>query len=148
MDQNDEKIPDAIDTIKSIYNRVSVSEDDETESSVLNVTHQKDYVIPEVLSSRLMQTQPRLKPVIGKFVGELSEKCKVIDLAVVRKDYQEIEQFGHWLKASGGSLGFNAFTEPARDLENHAKQRQVDSIKHTVSVIKQLNSRIQQVDKM
>lgn len=148
MDQNDEKIPDAIDTIKSIYNRVSVSEDDETESSVLNVTHQKDYVIPEVLSSRLMQTQPRLEPVIGKFVAELSEKCKVIDLAVVRNDYQEIEQFGHWLKASGGSLGFNAFTEPARDLENHAKQRQVDSIKHTVSVIKQLNSRIQQVDKM
>jgi signal transduction histidine kinase/CheY-like chemotaxis protein/HPt (histidine-containing phosphotransfer) domain-containing protein len=142
MNEDDVNIPDAIDALKSIYRRVDDGSAVEQQSTLHPVQQVKEYDIPEKLTSRFMQTKPRLRPVIGRFITQLSNKCNVVEIAVKENNFQEIECFGNWLKASGGSVGFNVFTEPARDLENYAKDRKMESVRHTVNVIKQLNSRI------
>lgn len=142
IDKDDANLPGAIKELKSIYNRLSVEPAQENQPALELIQSKKEYSIPEKLTSRFMDTKPRLRPVIGKFVSQLSVRCDGVEVAVLNSDYEEIERFGYWLKASGGSVGFSAFTEPARDLENHAKEKQMESIKHTVSVIRQLSSRI------
>ena len=107
----------------------------------------KDYVIPAKLTSSYLESNPRLKPIIGKFVTQLSENTRVVEAAVEQEDFKRIEKFGYWLKASGGSLGFTAYVEPARDLEAYAKEKQLDDIRDTMDVIKQLNSRLETREK-
>lgn len=142
MSEDEASMPAAIEALKAIYGRVSVEPAEKAPIDLYVVKSAKEYEIPETVISRFMESKPKLRPVIGKFVTQLSAKCDVVDEAVAANDYEEIERFGSWLKASGGSVGFNAFTEPARDLVNHAKEKEIDSIKHAVGVIKQLNSRI------
>ena len=142
IEKDDANIADSIQVIRSIYQRLSVEPVQEIKPVLELVPSRKEYSIPDTVTSRLMEAKPKLRPVIGKFVSQLSAKCDGVEAAVALSDYQEIEKFGHWLKASAGSVGFNAFTEPARDLENHAKERQMESVQHTVDVIRQLSSRI------
>ncbi|NNE62462.1 MAG: response regulator, partial [Gammaproteobacteria bacterium] len=146
IDKADAHIPDAIQKLHSIYSRIDVEPEQKAQPVLEIVKPLKGYVIPEKLTSRYLETKPKLRPIIGKFISQLSARCDVVEAAVTIKDFHEIEKFGYWLKASGGSAGFSAFTEPARDLENYAKEKQLDSIKHAVGVIRLLNSRIVTTD--
>ena len=145
-DKADAHIPGAIQILHSIYSRIDIEPEQKTQPVLEIVKPLKGYAIPEKLTSCFLETKPKLRPVIGKFISQLSTRCDVVEAAVTIKDFHEIEKFGYWLKASGGSAGFGAFTEPARDLENYAKEKQLDSIKHTVGVIRLLNSRIVTTD--
>jgi HPt (histidine-containing phosphotransfer) domain-containing protein len=140
--QADTNIQAVIQQLHSIYSRVAIEVDADSQAVVEKNKPVKEYLIPEKLESRFSKTKPKLRPVIGKFINQLSARCDVVEIAVANQDFREIENFGYWLKASGGSVGFSAFTEPARDLEVYAKEKQLDYIHHTVGVIRQLNNRI------
>ena len=142
LDQDDSNLPGVIQKLHSIHGRLTIEPVPQAEVDEETIKPVKEYVMPDQLTSRLFESKPRLRPIIGKFITQLSANCEVVEKAVAKKDFEEIEKFGYWLKASGGSVGFHAFTEPARDLETYAKERQLADIQHTVGVIKQLNSRI------
>ena len=146
IDRDDMNLPGAIGKLHSIYSKVSIDPEPKTQPDVEIVKPSKNYVMPEKLISSFIATKPRLRPVIGKFISQLSAKCDGVEDAVAKQDFQKIAKFGYWLKASGGSVGFSAFTEPAKDLEFFAKEKQLDNVQHTVRVIKQLNSRIVTTD--
>ena len=141
-DRDDSDLPGVIRKLHSIHDRLSLEPGPKNKVVVEMVKPAKEYVIPEKLTSHYFESKPRLRPVIGKFINQLSANCEIVEAAVEKQDFDEIEKFGYWLKASGGSVGFSAFTEPARDLENYAKGKQLADIQHTIGVIKQLNSRI------
>jgi CheY-like chemotaxis protein len=145
-DRDDSNLPGSIQALHAIYGRIAL-EPAATGKPVLEIVKPgKEYLIPEKLISPYLETKPRLRPAIGIFINQLATRCDDVDSAVAAEDFQEIEKFGYWLKAYGGSVGFDVFTEPARDLETYAKEKQLDSVQHTVSVIKQLNSRIVNTD--
>ena len=48
----------------------------------------------------------------------------------------------HWLKGAGGTVGFAAFTEPAKRLESLAKDQQCDQIEATLAEVTELAARI------
>jgi HPt (histidine-containing phosphotransfer) domain-containing protein len=48
----------------------------------------------------------------------------------------------HWLKGSGSTAGFDAFTAPARTLEELAKRREQDKIEAVVSELQRIVERI------
>ena len=102
----------------------------------------KEYNIPEKVTCRPQYTSPKLRPITDKFIDQLARWIVGLDTAVTEQDFEKIGKFAYWLKASGGSVGFDAFNEPARDLESQAKEKQLDVINHTIGVIKELNSRI------
>ena len=145
-DRDDSNLPGSIQALHGIYGRIALQPAAKDKPVLEIVKPEKEYVIPEKLVSPYLETKPRLRPAIGIFINQLSAKCDDVDTAVAAEDFQEIEKFGYWLKAYGGSVGFDVFTEPARDLETYAKEKQLDSVQHTVSVIKQLNSRIVNTD--
>ncbi|MGE0607854.1 MAG: ATP-binding protein [Pirellulales bacterium] len=59
------------------------------------------------------------------FAASLSRKLAAMREAHARGDGKELALLAHWLKGSGGTAGFDAFTKPARELEQacHADDR-------------------------
>lgn len=53
----------------------------------------------------------------GRFRDRLIQACQNAQ----KGDWPAVVQFAHWLKGTGGSVGFPQLTQPAADLERFAK---------------------------
>jgi PAS domain S-box-containing protein len=65
--------------------------------------------------------QPRMWPILGRFAARLQEQLLAMDRAYAADNFPELAGLAHWLKGAGGTVGYHAFTEPARTLETCAK---------------------------
>jgi len=74
-----------------------------------------------VLVSALAQRDPRFQPTVDDFILRCQERVPEFHAAFEAGDYAEVASLAHWLKGSGGTLGFDEFLEPALGLENAAK---------------------------
>jgi PAS domain S-box-containing protein len=72
-----------------------------------------------VLSS--YANQQRMWPILGRFAARLDEQLNAMDEAYSALDFPLLASLAHWLKGAGGTVGYHAFTEPARTLETCAK---------------------------
>ncbi len=88
-------------------------------TSPLNIPHH------EPITSRLAAHQ-KLQPVIMNFVNKLAVQTEKIEQAWEQKDMAELARISHWLKGSGGTVGYDNFTEPAEKLEKYAKNGQIE----------------------
>jgi len=75
---------------------------------------------PEPLISRLAG-QPRLAHIIQGFVHELGPRLQRLQMALDTGDLAEVAAQAHWLKGSGGSMGFDDFFDPSKAVEDAAK---------------------------
>jgi HPt (histidine-containing phosphotransfer) domain-containing protein len=64
---------------------------------------------------------PRLRGVVRKFALQMPERMGAIEQAWTQRDFTTLAALAHWLKGSGGTAGYDAFTAPARALELAAK---------------------------
>lgn len=64
---------------------------------------------------------PRLAPIVRKFAARLDEQLAHAVQALRAQDWAEVERLAHWLAGAAGTVGYDAFTEPARELEAAAK---------------------------
>ncbi len=106
----------------------------------------KNYQIPEKVTCKLLDVKPRLRPVAKKFTRQLEDMLSNIDAAVAENSFDEIRKFAYWLKAAGGSVGYGEFTDPATDLEAGAKAKDMEVIKHTIGVIKEIQLRMESLE--
>ena len=72
----------------------------------------------------------------------LDEQLVEMERAAAADDFERLAQLAHWLKGSGGTAGFDAFTEPSRQLENLARQGQTSDIPAALAQLKALADRI------
>jgi CheY-like chemotaxis protein/HPt (histidine-containing phosphotransfer) domain-containing protein len=72
------------------------------------------------VASRLAD-HPRLRAVVRKFAQQMPERMSAIEQAWSERDFNTLAALAHWLKGSGGTAGYDAFTAPARALEVAAK---------------------------
>lgn len=142
IENNDARIKQSIEKLQSLYARVELAPESNTKPELKIVQPLKEYTIPDEVTSQFLQSKPRLRPIIEKFVSQLTDYCEDIDTLVENEDFEGINKIARWLKSSGGSVGFTVFTEPAKDLELHADEKQLHLLKHTISVIKTLNKKI------
>src|SRR5262245_23531985 len=63
----------------------------------------------------------RLRPAIRRFATRLDEQLAAMDAAHAAADFKELAALAHWLKGAGGTVGYDDFTVPARNLESLAK---------------------------
>jgi CheY-like chemotaxis protein/HPt (histidine-containing phosphotransfer) domain-containing protein len=63
----------------------------------------------------------KLVPIVRKFAARLQEQLEHTRDAMAARDLAEVERLGHWLAGAAGTVGYDAFTEPARELEAAAK---------------------------
>jgi len=66
--------------------------------------------------SRLSQ-HPKLRKVVHKFIEQFPVKQAAMEAALASGDLAALALLAHWLKGAGGSVGFDSYFEPARDLE-------------------------------
>jgi HPt (histidine-containing phosphotransfer) domain-containing protein len=63
----------------------------------------------------------KLVPIVRKFAGRLQQQLEVAREAARAGDLAEVERLAHWLAGAAGTVGYDAFTEPAREMEAAAK---------------------------
>ena len=64
---------------------------------------------------------PKLAPIVRKFAARLHDQLGHAADALAGGDLAEVERLAHWLAGAAGTVGYDAFTEPARELEAAAK---------------------------
>jgi CheY-like chemotaxis protein len=148
INKDDANLENAIRTLHSLYSRIEVQPGDKDSYSKQrkeSMSLMKDYVIPEKVVCRLFDTNPRLMPIVEKFTRQLEDSLHNIDTMAEQNKFDEIRKFAYWLKATGGTMGYSEFTEPAADLEASAKAKQIDMIEQTIGIIKEIQHRMEPV---
>ena len=106
--------------------RVEGSRQTTAEVIPLSVLPRGDHAVDATVSAdnspieSALAKRPRLHPAIRKFVERLGEQLAAMDAAVASGDYAALAGLAHWLKGAGGTVGFDVFTELARNLEQLA----------------------------
>ena len=100
-----------------------------------------DHVEAPAITSRLAG-QTRLQPILRKFVAQLHERMVKTQEMQSRNDYGEIAFFAHWLKGSAGSMGYDAFSAPAIELETAAKAADGEQVARLLSELRHMSQRI------
>nr|WP_067291189.1 response regulator [Marinobacterium profundum] len=92
--------------------------------------------------SRLASRGARFEPLIQRFVVSLQDK--LVQMAVMREqqDWQRLAGLAHWMKGSGGSIGFDSLAEEAAELENECRAEDIAAIEHRLASIIHLGRRI------
>jgi PAS domain S-box-containing protein len=80
------------------------------------------------LVSRLPMDDPDFRQIVAGFIPRLRQQAAAMQAAWEQRDLDELVRLAHWLKGAGGTVGFDALTGPAKELELLAKQKQVDEI--------------------
>ena len=94
------------------------------------------------VASRLASGGPRIRATIAKFARRLDEKLDEMDSAWQARDFTELAALAHWLKGSGGTVGYDAFTEPAKTLEVLAKANSEDGVAEALAVLRDISRRL------
>ncbi len=94
------------------------------------------------IRSRLADN-PRFQRIIHSFVEKLEEKMADMDALLASGDMEGLRTLAHWLKGSGGSVGFDDFTAPARELERLAKAGDSDGLHEVIDYLKRLAGAIE-----
>jgi CheY-like chemotaxis protein/HPt (histidine-containing phosphotransfer) domain-containing protein len=63
----------------------------------------------------------RLVPIVRKFAGRLAEQLAHTRNAFAAGDFAEVARLAHWLAGAAGTVGYDAFTPPAKELEAAAQ---------------------------
>jgi PAS domain S-box-containing protein len=93
------------------------------------------------LVSRLAHN-PRFRPIVEKFVNRLAVQLDAMTKAWHDKNFDDIAGLAHWLKGAGGTVGLDAFTKPAAELEQLAKAQDAKQIQEKIEQLRRLAGRI------
>jgi PAS domain S-box-containing protein len=95
------------------------------------------------LQSSLPTEDPEFCEIVVEFIDRLHGQLGAMHRAWEKQDMEELAGLAHWLKGSGGTAGFGALTEPARKLEQLAKERRLEGIAEAIGDLGGLVARIQ-----
>jgi PAS domain S-box-containing protein len=108
----------------------------------------KQQFVPSVAhdESRICSTLPTDDPdfceIVEEFVDRLGEQLAAIEAAWSKGDMEDLARLAHWVKGCGGTAGFDSLTNPAKQLEYAAREKQLDDIGAALSSLQGLALRI------
>ncbi len=89
-----------------------------------------------------LAANPQFTAIVEKFVGRLEERLETMQTSWAARDVDELAAHAHWLKGSAGTVGFDAFQEPAEALELAARDRAEAAVDAALGEIRDLVSLI------
>jgi CheY-like chemotaxis protein/HPt (histidine-containing phosphotransfer) domain-containing protein len=119
-----------------------VGQPSETDTDGGSVTGDSTAIDGSPLVSTLPTHKPQFATIVKKFVVRLDEQLRAMEATLESHDLEALAKLAHWLKGSGGSVGFDVFTEPARQLEQLAKGDDRDGAAAMVAQLRGLAARI------
>lgn len=100
----------------------------------------------DVLVSTLAQVDPRFQSTVDEFVARCIERSAQFRHSLENGDFAELASLAHWLKGSGGTVGFAEFVKPASALEQAAKAQQASDCQTHLSALEGLWNRLPGVE--
>jgi PAS domain S-box-containing protein len=97
--------------------------------------------LPPIVS-KLPSDNKKFRKLITRFITRVHEKLAAMEQARDRVDFGEIAALAHWLKGSGGTVGFDEFTGPATRLEMLAKQGREAEVAEGITNLRALAARL------
>ena len=98
------------------------------------------------LRSPITSSLPLHNPKFAQIVVDFNEKLKVnlglLDDHIKKSEFEDITFLAHWLKGSGGNVGFKQFTKPAATMESAAKEGDMEVIREFYEVVTSIAKRI------
>jgi len=73
--------------------------------------------------STLLKVHPKFASVVDRFIVRLMEELDSLELSLRSGNMDAVARFAHWLKGSGGNVGFDGFVSMATSLEQAARQQ-------------------------
>ena len=92
--------------------------------------------------STLPTDDPEIREVVSEFIDSIDQRLDAMSAALESNDLDELARLAHALKGSGGTAGFNCFTDPAARIEKLAKARQPDEIETAFREIRTLQESV------
>ncbi len=92
----------------------------------------------ERLVSNLPTADPDFREIVEQFVDRLDEQLGAMQTALAAGDFHELAGLAHWLKGTGGTVGFDDFLEPAERLEQLVRGEQAAGATEVIAGLKQL----------
>jgi CheY-like chemotaxis protein/HPt (histidine-containing phosphotransfer) domain-containing protein len=83
-----------------------------------------------------------IRGIVEEFLETLETKLTEMESAWHQEDFENLGRLAHWLKGAGGTVGLRCFTEPAKSLEERAKERNPLEAKATLEELRCLKQRI------
>jgi PAS domain S-box-containing protein len=94
------------------------------------------------LYSTLPTQTPAYRSIVEEFIPWLHEQLAAMQQAFEKREYHELGQLVHWLKGAAGTVGFPAFTQPARQLLNAIAEGRTQEIETLLAEIQMLGERV------
>ncbi len=93
--------------------------------------------------SRLLQENPRMRPIVEQFHVRLDERMAELREALAANDCAAVVEIAVWLKGAAATVGYEVFGEPAGHLETAAKSSICAKTLAWADAIERLVSRIE-----
>ena len=84
-----------------------------------------------------------LAPIVRKFAARLEEQLAHLRRAADAGDRPEVERLAHWLAGAAGTVGYDAFTAPARELEQAARAGDSDGAEAILQRLEHMAARLE-----
>ena len=94
------------------------------------------------ITSTLPTDHPQFRLIVQSFIEKLQGKLDEMQAAYDDDDLDKLAELAHWLRGTGGTVGFDCLTEPATHLEMIARQRQCDEVEECLRSLVMLAERI------
>ena len=85
---------------------------------------------------------PRLRTAAYRFAARLGEQLDAMDRAHAAGNFTELTALAHWLKGAGGTVGYDDFTAPARNLETLSKAGDAEGTRMALAELRGLEARL------
>lgn len=90
----------------------------------------------------------RLVPIVRKFAARLRQQLRNTQEAVAAGDLAEVERLAHWLAGAAGTVGYDAFTGPAREMESAARAGEAARVEGLLQRLVQMAGQLEVPDVM
>ena len=116
----------------------------ESESKATDDSHSgMTSIAGEPIESSLPVSNPKFKKIVCEFGRKLAVNLDKLESAIATQDFDEIKSLSHWLKGSGGNVGFHDFTKPAGRLQTLAEQQDLQTMDSLFDQLRGIFNRIQ-----
>jgi HPt (histidine-containing phosphotransfer) domain-containing protein len=93
---------------------------------------------PTPLISMLPLDDPELRDIVVTWSQSLSDNLAKMHAATRASQVGALAELAHWLKGSGGTAGYPAFTEVAARIERHAREGELSEVEALLAEVDRL----------
>jgi len=141
--QQQEGVEDAIAVLRDLASRVVIELPADGPASVSTTPAKVEAQLDtSPIFSTLKTADPRFRAIVEEFIGQLDDYIGSLERSWKARDFESLRSGAHYLKGAGGSVGFDAFTEPSAHLEQLAKAQQEAGVEEAIAVLRDLASRV------